>query len=116
MALKSVNANISLDFHSVVAVESKIKQVEPDWKDEPYWVKNLLITTYDEVSKLETVTEITLFSKTRDQFELTEMPEGSRAEAQARGCDACNGRGLVDDSHCLVCDGTGEVEPVEAVS
>ena len=115
MTVKTVNANISLDFHNVVAVESNIKRVEPDWKDEPYWVKNLLITTVDHTG-VETVTEITLFSSTRDEFEVTEMPEGSRAEAQARGCDACNGRGLVDDAHCIVCDGTGEVEPVEATA
>ena len=110
MTTKSVNSNISVDFHQVVAVESNIKRVIPDWKDEPYFVKNLLITTVDHTG-VETVTTITLFSKTRDEFEVTEMPEGSRAAAQERGCPVCNGRGLVDDAHCVTCDGTGEREP-----
>lgn len=78
MTDKTVNASFSVDFHNVVSVESNIKQVEPDWKDEPYWVKKLLITTVDYTG-VAIVTEITLFSSTRDQFEVTEMPEGTRA-------------------------------------
>ena len=82
MSIKTIDSAFSCDFHNVVAVESNIEKIVPDWKDEPYWVKNLLVTTLDHTGR-ETVHKITLFSNTRDEFEVTEMPEGSRLEAKA---------------------------------